>query len=532
MEPKSLRRSTRNRSCGVCSESGLRGLGYNEWPMTATARAAGKEQSAQSEKLYMENTLLRVAGALFCHDRKRASSQTQEIELNRGVTEKHIVVRPDPKLGQPGPLAHKIFVALIKKHSGYGRPTNADVSFTKRELIRLIGREAWGGSSGEQLTRALEEIHYTFVRTGFKTGERYVEHSFNIFPEIYLERRERPTDPIEACTVTLARPVMASLQDGHFTCLNHSLMQELGTIGQALYMRLFFHFANLYDGHHKQRLTFSKRYDDICAEWLGGLIVHAFQSTIERDQLGPHLRNLSAAGFLASYTIAPAAGREGFVITFRPGATFFADYERFYRRRSSGGVQIDMHQDRRVVVEPLKVAHLFLEKRFGRSTAGIPYVPSKDVETAKHVLSQVPFQQVPAFLDYALAQAKKTKFEVQTLGGLKQYLAGYVERQAMQKSTEAARQAEDKATQDRIEYDRFRRLAADRLFASLPAVQRTAIEAAARQNAPLRTRGTGSLSDIMFGIERAKITIQRHPGRIPSFDEWDKAHPKKKRAVE
>ena len=32
------------------------------------------------------------------------------------------------------------FVALIKKHSGYGRPTQADVSFTKRELMRLIGR--------------------------------------------------------------------------------------------------------------------------------------------------------------------------------------------------------------------------------------------------------------------------------------------------------------------------------------------------------------------------------------------------------
>jgi len=40
--------------------------------------------------------------------------------------------------------------------------------------------------------------------------------------------------------VTLARPIVESLQDGHFTCLNHALMQELGTIGQAFYMRLFF----------------------------------------------------------------------------------------------------------------------------------------------------------------------------------------------------------------------------------------------------------------------------------------------------
>ncbi len=232
--------------------------------MTATARAAERSEPVQqTEKLYMENTLLRVAGALFCHDAKRAPTHTKQIELNRGVAEKNIVIRPDPKLGQPGPLAHKIFVALIKKHSGYGRPTQADVSFTKRELMRLIGRAEWGGSASEQLVHALDEIQYAFVRTRFKSADRFVEHSFNIFPEIYIERREHATDPIEACTVTLARPIMTSLQDGHFTCLNHGLMQQLGTIGQALFMRLFFHFANLADkcggkrssGHTKKLTT-------------------------------------------------------------------------------------------------------------------------------------------------------------------------------------------------------------------------------------------------------------------------------------
>src|ERR1019366_8208383 len=116
---------------------------------------------------------------------------------------------------------------LIKKHSSYGRPIQNEVSFTKRELMRLIGRAEWGGSASEQLTRALQEIHYTFITTNFKAkNNRFAEHSFNIFPEIYLERAEQATDPIEACTV------------------------------------------------------------------LGGLTVHQYQSTVERDQLGPHLRQL------------------------------------------------------------------------------------------------------------------------------------------------------------------------------------------------------------------------------------------------
>src|SRR5438445_7723921 len=152
--------------------------------MTVTATRQRDQESPQvSDKLYMENTLLRVAGALFCHDAKRAPMRTNEIELNRGVSEKNIVIRPDPRLGQPGPLAHKVFVALIKKHSNYGRPIQSDISFTKRELMRLTGRKTWGGRDSEQLTRALDEIHHAFVRTNFKTANgRYAEHSFNIFP--------------------------------------------------------------------------------------------------------------------------------------------------------------------------------------------------------------------------------------------------------------------------------------------------------------------------------------------------------------
>jgi hypothetical protein len=194
----------------------------------------------RTDKLYMESNLLRVAGALFCHDPKRAGKRTEPIELNPGVAEKHIIIRPDPRLGQPGQLAHKIFVALIKKHSDYGRPVQNEIHFTRREIGRLIGRREWGGRDSEQLSRALHEVHYTFVTTQFKQpGGRYIEHSFTIFPELLIERREFPSDPIEACTITLAEPIVRSLADDHFTCLNHALMQRLGTIGQPIK----FHFT-------------------------------------------------------------------------------------------------------------------------------------------------------------------------------------------------------------------------------------------------------------------------------------------------
>src|SRR6202023_1860180 len=125
----------------------------------------------QTEKLYMESTLLRVAGAVFCHDPKRAATRMDEIELRSAASEKTIIIRPDPKLGQPGQLAHKIFIALLKKHSDYGRPIRKEVSFTRREIGRLIGRTEWGARDSEQLSRALHEIHYTFITAHFKKSD-------------------------------------------------------------------------------------------------------------------------------------------------------------------------------------------------------------------------------------------------------------------------------------------------------------------------------------------------------------------------
>lgn len=486
------------------------------------AAQAGEKGQAQSvDKLFMENTLLRVSGALFCHDAKRAAKNTDIIELNRGVEEKRITISPDPKLGQPGPLAHKIFVALIKKHSDYGRPVQQDISFTRREIGRLIGRKEWGGKDSEQLSRALYEIHHTFIAAFFrnKTG-RYIEHSFNIFPEILIERREFLSDPIEACTITLARPIIASLEDEHFTCLNHNLMTRLGTIGQALYMRTFFHFANLYDGRNRSKLAFQKRYDDLCGEWLGGLTVLRHRSKIIGEQLGPHLDQLIAEGILASYAVAKAKSSDSFVVTFRPGEAFFRDYDRFYRNRQQGELQFEFRGEQREISEPLRVAQLFVAKRTGQPASQIASFPSKDVATAREILTVVSFAEIGDFIDYALAEATRTGFDVQTLGGIRQYLAGYQAAKAAKKASRAhdARMTQKhQAEAEKAAYETYRRSEARRIFESLTPDERDTIEEAATAKA---ASFNGSLRTMMIGRKRDEITIERHGTTIKGFEEW------------
>ena len=492
----------------------------------AIATKNAETTASPVDKLYMENTLLRVAGALFCHDQKRAAKRTDEIELNRCVQDKHIRIRPNPRYGQPGPLAHRIFVAIIKKHSDYGRPVQNEVSFTQRELGRLIGRKDFGGKDSAQIIRALSEIQTTFIETGFFNEARklWIEHTFNIFPEITIARRSEHSTAIEECSVMLARPIVESLKDDHFTCLNHFLMQRLGSIGQALYMRLFFHFANLYDGHHTKRLKFEKRYADICNEWLGGLTILQHKSKILAEQLGPHLTQLEQVGFLASYAIRAAGDGNGLVISFRPGAAFFADYDRFYRHRQQGELQWNFHADRQTISEPLKVARLFQEKRGGEAAAPVAFVSRKDMDTAREVLERVAFEEVPAFFDYALAEAKSTNFDVQTLGGLKQYLGAYIAargRIATAKAAAVAHKTKDQDDADRVAYERFRRAQAEGVFKTLPAEEQAAIEALARGSASSAFGGAaGSIATTLVELARCRLTAQRHPTQITPFQEW------------
>ena len=143
------------------------------------------------------------------------------------------------------------------------------------------------------------------------------------------------------------------------------------------------------------------------------------------------------------------------------------------------------------------------EKRTGHPAGTIAFVPSKDVETAKQLLAQLPPAELPVFIDYALAEARKTDFDVQTLGGIKQYLAGYIARRnqrATEKVREASRSEEERQDAERHSYETSRRAQALDLSASLPERDRAAIEAQAAACA-------------------AKFS-EHHGDRLTTFEQW------------
>ncbi|MGC2461073.1 MAG: hypothetical protein WA446_08900 [Steroidobacteraceae bacterium] len=260
-----------------------------------------------------------------------------------------------------------------------------------------------------------------------------------------------------------------------------------------------------------------KRYDDICAEWLGGLTVHVHRSVVEHNQLGPHLRQLVATRFLTRYGIEKSKSEDGLVISFEPGAAFYDDYDRFYRSRSRGARPGEGSPEKREIGEPLKLAYLFAEKRTGQRVSSVAFVNSKDVNTAKQILAEISFEEAPAFLEFALAAARETNFDVQTLGGVRQYLARYKAGQVAHATNARAKAAKQREEDERLAYDRYRRERATTLFRSLPAKERKVIEQLAEKAA---AKFNGSLRTSMISMYRTQVTARRHPDDIKTMEEW------------
>jgi hypothetical protein len=109
---------------------------------TITAEKTTHNAPQRVERLFMENNLLRIMGFLFCHDKRVASAHTAALTNIEELVKHPITIEPHPTYGQPGPGHFKVFLAILKKLSDYGRPVPNKVYFSRAELARP-GARIW-----------------------------------------------------------------------------------------------------------------------------------------------------------------------------------------------------------------------------------------------------------------------------------------------------------------------------------------------------------------------------------------------------
>lgn len=504
-------------------------------------------EPVRDDKLFHEINLLKLEGRYFTFAAgqrgtraKPASDLVQPLpdlkelkkQLQAGDKAQSgvFIVTPHPDRGQPGELAYKVLQAILKRVSELRLTALDSVSFSFRELAHLCGRSAFGGKDVKELARAIDQLLTTMVTVGFynKPTKKWGVHQFSVVNSVAYrgDDKNHPTDPEGA--VMLHPLFIKSLQDGHFLCLNFTRFGGLTeAITQALYKRLYFHFSNIHS--HRGTFPFKKSYEDICTEWLSGLVIRKHRSKIA-EQLARHLDQLKGIGLLASYDIVKAKERDGFNIECMPGPAFFDDYQRFYT------AELPSRPLRVLPTIPTipspstlpeaELAAYFYEKKYGTPAAGtIATLSPGDMEFAQALLKKHSPAECRSFVDFALSEARTTNFDVRTFRGLTQYHPAFLARCEDRVRKHAAdearrRQAEDEQRDADLmqQYEAFKRDQVDVLRSQLASSTIADLEAKVRHQmsqAPMRFKtGEERLLRIMVN----DILATEHG--IPSFDEW------------
>ena len=376
------------------------------------------------ERLFNEANLLRLEGRLFCFDPKEAGrrggeSQTFEEKVRLEETVKQpLIIRPDPEFGYPSPLAYKVLQAISKKLTEEGFPVPDSVSFTQRELARLIGRASFGGNASSQLYRAVMQLHTTRVQCSFydKKTDQWATVSFYVLHEALFSGKKAS---ITTCMVSVHPRIVESLNSKHYACLNWHRLMQLEPIGMALYKRLFYHFSNLYHPRRsRDDLRFEKDYEDLCSEWLGGLKPERYRSKILQTQLGRHFDGLRATKLVRSIDIEKRSDGEGFKLVALPGKGFFDDYEDFYVRQTQPQLRFRQTAALREIQQPLELVAYF-HRLLGHEQHTFD---EKETAFAAKLLETHPIEAVRDLIEYAVNEAEKTKFAMQFLTAIKGYI--------------------------------------------------------------------------------------------------------------
>jgi hypothetical protein len=379
---------------------------------------------AEPERLFNEANLLRLEGRLFCFDpkeagRRRDAPRTYEETIRlEEVVKRPLIIRPDPAFGHPSVLAYKVLQAISKKLTEEGFPAPTTVSFSQRELGRLVGRSSFGGNQSRQLYRAIMQLHTTRVQCSLydKKTEQWSTASFYVLYEALFSGKR---NNLNACVVSVHPRIVESLNNKHYACINWNRLMALEPIGMALYKRLFYHFSNLYHPRRsRDGLRFEKAYEDICGEWLGGLRPERYRSKIIQTQLGRHLEALKATRLIRRYEIARRAEGEGFKLVVWPGTGFFDDYDEFYVRQWMPQLRFAQVAAFRGIQQPLELVAYF-HRLLGHSHRTFE---EKETAYATRLLDSYSVEEVRDLIEYAVREAETTRFKMQLLMAIKTYV--------------------------------------------------------------------------------------------------------------
>ena len=485
-------------------------------------------EAVNIDSLIEELDLLHVEGLLFCFDKRAASRRPAglyDYPLKDGSNVRIAV----SAYGQPSVLAYKLMQVIFYLFTDESHPFPSRISFTRYGINKLLRDGRYGGKDGKEIVHALDQLRSTGIEITGKTHRFGASKKFSVIHdvvEIYDcdDLRDISTRAPVAYTIHLSDLLLESIRAGHFAIFNWNIVSGLEPLAAALYKRLYFNFCNLLEAAEKQNntnpiLSLRKDYSALCRDWLGGLTVHQYKSKAIQ-QLSPALLALKECGFLRSYSIDANAAGDGYNVTFRPGKQFFNDYVALFKKKMTPQLQFQHSANEAEYHQPTDLVLTFYEKLKGRKDER-KRATMNELRLARQLLDVHGRAQAVALVEYALTEARRTKWDVQSFQAVARYesdfLAQREERQRAQ-TAEAARQSQIRLKALTSAYQDFVKDWVTELIDHLAPTERTALEKRAGERLGSTVESGSQFARMGLSIAMRAIVSEEYPA--PSFEDW------------
>ena len=488
----------------------------------------GTTTLAKLDPLLEEINVVRIEGRYFSFDKHEAKKKSGIYEYRDG--DRGIVIETNPRYGQPSIIAYKVLQAVFRKITLEGKPYPETVAFSYHELGRMIGRDIIGGNDSRQLFTAIRQLQDTKIELNLydaKSGKRqqFSSRRFElIITTGFIGEGQVNSPRLKAAVLTVHPLIMDSMRRGHFAIFNWTRLSQLEPVAAAMYKRLYLHLSNLHENKYsKETLKFEKLYEDICAEWLGGLKPEKYKSRI-LQQLGRYLDALQETGLIRSVTIEKTADEKGFKMVFKPGKAFFYDYEHFYRKDGKKRLlQFQEAADWAHLKAPYTAVRLFYKHalRCDDRTLDEMVFPEKDITFARQMIDQFGEDGVRDLITFALGEAPKTNFQMQSIAAVKTYLPAWqADRESHAKRLAAQQQEDAKRRREKLEqeYESFKRHAAIGYFEKCSPEEREEIHRLTGEKIATDYLPNHPMRKLVFNATERSIILERCT--IPDFESW------------
>lgn len=478
------------------------------------------------ESFMEEINVVRIEGRYFCFDVREAGRRLPARYVYKNRDGREIAIQTSVN-GYPSILAYRILQMIFRQVTLEGKPYPNRIVFTKREIGRLIGRDVFGGRDSQQIQTALYQLQDTIVSIKTEGQKSFdLTDRFSLLSRVttITERAEHNLSrhgTLHALAVEIHPAIMDSIKKGHIAIFNWGVLETLEPVQAALYKRMYVQFSFLFEkvNHHKDKVAFDKSYEDVCAEWLGGMVPLPYKSQVAR-QLKPHLDALTRVGMLRSWAVEQQA-KGGWKLVFRPGKGFFQDYEIFYRLKNLRQLQFTHTSNEVDYLTPIDIVSLFFEKLKG-TARDKDALDKGDIEFARELLKKHSEQELRAFIDFGLAKAERTNFKdkIVHFRALRQYLPDWEavkDEQVRQVAVAKAKAEADFREHRQKEYESYIRKHVARYLDTLPEAERAALRSTAEAEAQ-STNGKGIGFEFFVTLKLKSLVLEKAP--VPSFEDW------------